>query len=62
MIKRLWAAILFAVTFLSAPSAWAQTVFIQIEAHGSLGPAEARVRDFAATLQDVNGFRLSGTW
>ncbi|SDI21020.1 serine protease [Alloyangia pacifica] len=37
-------------------------VYIQIEAQPSLNEAEARLRDYAGGLQDVNGFSLGGGW
>ncbi|ANT61685.1 peptidoglycan-binding protein [Salipiger sp. CCB-MM3] len=37
-------------------------VYIQIEAQPSLTEAEARLRDYSAGLQNVNGFSLGGGW
>lgn len=37
-------------------------VYIQIEAQPSLNEAEARLRDYAGGLRDVNGFSLGGGW
>ncbi|WP_353474944.1 trypsin-like peptidase domain-containing protein [Salipiger sp. H15] len=37
-------------------------VYIQIEAQPSLNEAEARLRDYARGLTDVNGFSLGGGW
>jgi peptidoglycan hydrolase-like protein with peptidoglycan-binding domain len=52
---------------LAAFSVWAcvaaaQSTFIQIEAHDDLETAQARARDFAGVLPNVNGFRLGTGW
>ena len=50
---------------LAAPGARAQEndpVWVQIEAQPSLAEARARIRDYAARLEDVNGFSLGGGW
>ncbi|MCT4369138.1 trypsin-like peptidase domain-containing protein [Yangia mangrovi] len=39
-----------------------EVVYIQIEAQPSLNEAEARLRDYAGGLRDVNGFSLGGGW
>ncbi len=36
--------------------------WIQIEAQPTLSEAEARVRNYAARLEGVNGFRIGGNW
>ncbi len=37
-------------------------VWVQIEAHPSLTTTQERIRNYAARLQDVNGFSLGGGW
>lgn len=52
-----------AAFLLIARSATAQdAAYIQIEAQPSLARAQDRVRDYASTLQDVNGFALGAGW
>ncbi|TFL19614.1 serine protease [Jannaschia formosa] len=57
------AALAFALV-LAAPQARAQEreLWVQIEAHPSLGSAEARARAYGSLLPDLNGFRLGGGW
>ena len=59
--------ILLVLTFtlsLLAPAAWAQqqNSWVQIEAQPSLNRAQQSIRQYAADLQDVNGFSLGGGW
>ncbi|PKQ12914.1 MAG: peptidoglycan-binding protein [Alphaproteobacteria bacterium HGW-Alphaproteobacteria-1] len=67
MIMRFVAA--FVLLLLTPIAALAQTgpeaeplVFVQIEAQPSLAEAQARARDYARTLPDVNGFSLGRGW
>ena len=39
-----------------------EVVWVQIEAHPSLATATARARDYAGSIDDVNGFALGGGW
>jgi peptidoglycan hydrolase-like protein with peptidoglycan-binding domain len=67
MIMRFVAA--FVLLLLTPIAALAQTgpeaeplVFVQIEAQPSLAEAQARARDYARSLPDVNGFSLGRGW
>jgi peptidoglycan hydrolase-like protein with peptidoglycan-binding domain len=67
MIMRFVAA--FVLLLLTPIAALAQTdpeaeplVFVQIEAQPSLAEAQARARDYARSLTDVNGFSLGRGW
>jgi S1-C subfamily serine protease/peptidoglycan hydrolase-like protein with peptidoglycan-binding domain len=53
---------LAAVFFLARAALAQDAAYIQIEAQPDLGVAEQRVRDYAATLEDVNGFSLGAGW
>jgi len=53
-------SILFSISMSFA--AFAQSVWVQIEAQPSLAEAQERVRDYAQFLPDVNGFSLGGGW
>ncbi len=59
------AALLFVVVATAAPVS-AQSpddvVWVQIEAQPSLNEATSRAREYAAQLEDVNGFSLGGGW
>ncbi len=50
-----------AVTPAAAQSAQ-QVVWVQIEAHPSLATATSRARDYAGSIEDVNGFALGSGW
>lgn len=41
---------------------WAQTVFVQIEAHPNLATAQASAANYGAQLSEVNGFRFTTGW
>ncbi len=45
-----------------AGAAVAQSVWVQVEAKRSLSEAQDRVRDYARSLQNVNGFALRSGW
>lgn len=63
MTHRILALIL--AILVSAPASLAQqqdTVWVQIEAKPSLSEARESIRDYAARLQDVNGFALGSGW
>ncbi|MDJ0628669.1 MAG: serine protease [Rhodobacter sp.] len=61
-MKHAISALVTAVITLWAGLAAAQVTFVQVEAHQNLGPAQDRVRAFAANLPDVNGFRMGSGW
>ncbi|MDF1854812.1 serine protease [Pseudooceanicola sp.] len=51
------------MTFLARPAvAQQELVWVQIEAQPTLADAQASIRNYAARLQDVNGFSLGGGW
>ena len=55
--------ILLPLTFSAARAQSADdVVWVQIEAQPSLSEATARAREYAAILEDVNGFALGGGW
>ncbi len=51
-----------AVVWACASPALAQSVWVQIEAKRSLGEAQDRVRDYAGSLNGVNGFAMRSGW
>ncbi|PIE13666.1 MAG: peptidoglycan-binding protein [Rhodobacterales bacterium] len=55
---------IFLMVAASVRMAWAQTdlAWVQVEAHPSLNTTQARIRDYARRLPDVNGFALGGGW
>ncbi|SFK82164.1 trypsin-like peptidase domain-containing protein [Shimia haliotis] len=58
-------SLIFSITIsISAVSAQSteDTVWVQLEAQPSLTVAQDRIRGYAATMQDVNGFSLGGGW
>lgn len=61
-MKRLFAIFIFAATLGYAPTAIAQNVFVQIEAHPSLQTAQNRARAYSNAFADVNGFSLGSGW
>lgn len=65
-MRNVFASVLFAVMCLagalSAQQADDDIVWVQIEAHPSLGTAQARARDYAGRLPDVAAFGLGGAW
>lgn len=64
MIKKILlstAALCVTAHFATAQQASDQ-VYIQVEARTSLNGAEESVREFAAQVQDVNGFSIGGGW
>jgi hypothetical protein len=61
-MKRIFLTI-FVILFAALRPAYAQdAAWVQIEAQPSLNAAEARARDYAGNLPDVNGFSLGGGW
>jgi len=59
---RIFRSLAFIIFTLAGPAAAQDTVFIQIEAQPSLTQAEDSLRQYASTVQDLNGFALSGGW
>jgi S1-C subfamily serine protease/peptidoglycan hydrolase-like protein with peptidoglycan-binding domain len=63
-MTRLFAALIAALFI--APFAFAQSaddvVWIQVEAQPNLAAATDRARAYSASLEDVNGFALGGSW
>ncbi|TCL08621.1 putative peptidoglycan binding protein [Shimia isoporae] len=64
MLRILLSLIISITFFISAASAQSSndTVWVQLEAQPSLTVAQDRIRGYAATMQDVNGFALGGGW
>jgi len=61
MAFRAGAVFAFILTIL-AGGAWAQSVWVQIEAQPTLREAQQRAQAYAAELPDVNGFALASGW
>ena len=61
-MMRIFRSLAFIIFTLAGPAAAQDTVFIQIEAQPSLTQAEDSLRQYASTVQDLNGFALSGGW
>lgn len=61
-MTRILVVLFIFLTSFSKPALAQDSAWIQIEAHPSLTTAEARVRSYAATLSDVNGFALGAGW
>lgn len=62
MQKFLFTLFIGLAALMTARPAEAQNSWIQIEAHPSLAEAQARAREYALALPDVNGFTLGGGW
>ena len=62
MIRQIFAAAFFLLFALRPLHAQQDVVWVQIEALPSLTAAQDRVRNYAATLPDVNGFALGSGW
>ncbi len=63
-MRRIFIAVIFAIGA-AVPAAFSQgqnLAWVQIEAQPSLTRAQASIRRYAATLQDVNGFTIRGGW
>lgn len=63
-MTRIILTLIFSVTLL-VPAAFAQqqpAAWVQIEAQPSLNRAQSSLRQYAARIQDVNGFTLGGGW
>lgn len=58
----LFSVIFAAVSALAGAAVAQQTVWVQVEAKRSLAEAQARARDYAGALRDVNGFITNGGW
>jgi peptidoglycan hydrolase-like protein with peptidoglycan-binding domain len=56
------AAFLFVLLATRSLFAQDETVWVQIEAQPTLSDATQRAQDYAASLQDVNGFAMRGGW
>lgn len=61
-MTRIFLSLVFIILAGTFPAAAQQPVFIQIEAQPSLARAEDSLRQYAARVQDVNGFALGGGW
>ncbi|MYM54728.1 peptidoglycan-binding protein [Rhodobacteraceae bacterium GS-10] len=62
-MMKLLVSLFFAVTMMArAAVAQQDLVWVQIEAQPNLATAQDRIRDYAASLEDVNGFSMPGGW
>jgi hypothetical protein len=61
-MRRFFAFLWVTLGLIWAGAAWAQSVFVQIEAYPTLAGAEEAARDYAQDLEDVNGFRFTTGW
>ncbi|HKK96671.1 MAG TPA: trypsin-like peptidase domain-containing protein [Marivita sp.] len=62
MMRNILFSILAVLVLWGHPATAQEQVFVQIEAHPSLSVTDERIRDYAATLPDVNGFDLGRGW
>ena len=61
MVRRFFVVVLVALG-MGVPALAQQNTYVQVEAHPTLTEAEARARNYASALPDVNGFRLRSGW
>ncbi len=62
-MMKLLVSLFLAVTMMARAAAGQQDlVWVQIEAQPNLTAAQDRIRDYASSLEDVNGFSMPGGW
>ncbi|MBR9652830.1 trypsin-like peptidase domain-containing protein [Thalassobius aquimarinus] len=62
-MMKLLVSLFLAVTMMArAAAAQQDLVWVQIEAQPNLTAAQDRIRDYASSLEDVNGFSMPGGW
>lgn len=62
MVRRFFFSMLAVLVFFGAEARAQDSVYVQIEAQPTLSEVEARLRDYASMLPDVNGFDLGRGW
>lgn len=62
MVRLLLVFWVFGTSLIASAAAAQQNAWVQVEARQTLSEAEARAREYASALSDVNGFRLGSGW